>query len=640
MAHPPSKWLERFIKKSDPVKVPEKDPVQILNLEPGLKPAYKIGDSIGQQYRILDVIGKGGFGIVYVVYSEKQKSFSVLKTLQEQFLSDKETRQRFTKEAKIWVALGRHPYLVHADFVEDIAGRIFIGMEYIPPDEQGINTLQGFLDRQPVNLAQSLRWAIQICLGMEYAYGQGLRAHRDLKPANIMVTPQKNIKITDFGLAGSISPATLVSTQSLSAKVPLAERMTFVGTGFGTPTHMAPEQFENAAGCDERSDLYSFGIIAYQLVTSGRLPFTAPLESNYWHEMQRLHQNSPVPPLNSLLFPLIRRCLEKKPEDRYSSFSALRQDLQALLSDLTGEKVVPPKITEDRAWEWVNKAFSYSSLGEHELALDCSEKALRLDPNQKSAWLIKGGMLYEMGRYEEAIQCFDFVLALSPYDVNALSNKSAILLNLGRNQEAIHCIDVAIDHDSENAMLKYNKSRIFESLNRPQEALDLIDQALVLDPQHVNSWILKGNCLQKQGHSPEAIDQYYKALSLDPLKVEAWMNIGRCLLSQSSFLEALRVFDKALEIDRRNAIAWTNKGSCLNGMGKGEEAIRCYEKALDIDAKCELAWIAKAMAEDQLNYSQNALHSYRQFLQCSTGQWLSLVEFAKTRSGELSGNRE
>lgn len=165
---------------------------------------FKKGDFIGQEYEVYDVLGEGGFGIVYLVYSQRTKEVYALKTFRDEYLEDVTTRERFKKEAQVWIDLERHPYLVRASFVEEISGRLFIAMEHIATDETGLNTLEGYLRRSPPDLAQSLRWAIQFCYGMEYAYSKGIKAHRDIKPANIMIGQDKAVKISDFGLAGVI----------------------------------------------------------------------------------------------------------------------------------------------------------------------------------------------------------------------------------------------------------------------------------------------------------------------------------------------------------------------------------------------------------------------------------------------------
>src|SRR4030042_2252514 len=191
-------------------KMVEREAGRLIEANSQIAP-YKKGDFIGQKYEVFDVLGEGGFGIVYLVYSHETKSAYALKTFRDEYIEDIKTRERFRKEAQVWIDLERHPYIVRASFVDEISGRLFIATEYIAPDEQGLNSLDGYLSHQPPDLAQSLRWAIQFCYGIEYAYSKGIKAHRDIKPENIMVGQDKSVKISDFGLAGVIGESKTIS---------------------------------------------------------------------------------------------------------------------------------------------------------------------------------------------------------------------------------------------------------------------------------------------------------------------------------------------------------------------------------------------------------------------------------------------
>ncbi|MBI4548715.1 MAG: tetratricopeptide repeat protein, partial [Ignavibacteriae bacterium] len=517
---------------------------------------YRVGDFIGQKYEVRGVLGKGGFGVVYLVYSHETDSVYALKTFRDEYLEDAQIRERFKKEANVWIDLERHPYLVRAYFVDQFAGRLYIVMEHIVPDEQGLNSLETYLRVRPPDFGQSVRWAIQFCLGMEYAYSRGLRCHRDIKPSNIMVSHDKTIKISDFGLAGVLDSANVLP------EIKLNFQKDRVGLSFqtldgvvGTPTHMSPVQFINAAYCDERSDIYSFGIVLYQMRTGGKVPFitTLPRDNSdeealrFWNSMRRLHTEAPVPRINSRLKSVICHCLEKKPSNRYQSFNQLRLDLEPLLMRETGEIIKLPEIKELEAWEWVNKGGSLHGLGRFEEAIRCYDRAIEVDPGSSKAWFNKGLSLHDLRRYNEAIHCYEKAIEINSQLAPAWCNKGLSLHSLGRYVEAIHCYDNALNIDSQDAT--------------------------------------------------------------------AWNNKGNSLESLHVYEEAIAAYDNALEIDPRYAVAWYNKGISLSNLGRCKESILCYDKALEIDSLNADAWYNKALSEEKLGLIQNAARSYKQIIE-------------------------
>jgi len=219
---------------------------------------FKKGDFIGQKYEVYDVLGEGGFGIVYLVYSKWDKSVYALKTIREEYLCDINIRKRFIKEMQAWINLDKHPFIVQAYFIDEIASRHFIRLEYIAPDKTGPNTLEDYLRKKPPDLNQSLLWSIQFCCGMEHAYSKNILAHRDIKPSNIMIANDGTLKITDFGSAGIYQQ---ISVSKFSMPSNAATLQTVIGSSIGTPEYMSPEQFTDFSACDERSDIYSFGIV-------------------------------------------------------------------------------------------------------------------------------------------------------------------------------------------------------------------------------------------------------------------------------------------------------------------------------------------------------------------------------------------
>ena len=668
-------WFSRFKKVSPPGPKPNlgvaPKPTPEQSFQPGA--AYKKGDLIGQKYEVYGVLGTGGCGVVYLVYSHELGEVYAMKTFRDEFLADQEVRKRFQKEASVWVELGRYHYLVRAIGVVEVSGRLYILMEHIAPNEEGLNSLEGYLQRQPPDLAQSLRWAIQICHGMEYAYSKGVRAHRDLKPANIMIAHDMTAKITDFGLAGVLSESPAARAVGLSAQPgrPGLSGQTMLGTGFGTPAYMAPEQFDNAAVCDERSDIYSFGVVLYQMAVGGRLPFLAPAGADVWQAMRQLHRESAVPRLDSPLFPIIQRCLEKSPGNRYQTFKELRKGLEPLLQHQTGEVVIPQQLTELQVWEWTNKGTSLDTLGRHEEAIRCFDKALELDPRFVGAWSNKGNSLTDLGRneeailccdkaleldprnvdawnnkgnslnslerFEEAIRCFDKAMELGPRNAVIWSNKGGSLHSLGRHGEAILCIDTAMELDQRNAVIWSNKGGSLDSLGRHEEAIFCCDKALELDPRNVDAWTNKGASLGSLERFEEAILCLDTALELDPRNAVIWSNKGKTLGSLERFEEAIRCFHKALEFNPRYADAWYNKGVCLGSLGRHEEAIHCYDKSLEPDSRNAASWINKALAEDILGQRQKATVSYQQFLKLAPVQYAKQIEYASKRLLELGG---
>jgi len=210
-----------------------------------------VGKTISH-YRILEKIGQGGMGEVYLAQDTSLDRKVALKFLPEELEQDPTTRKRFLREAKSAAALD-HPYVCQIHEVGEVEGKSFISMEYV----QG-TTLKEKLTEGPLPVNEALKKAAEIAEALEEAHKQGI-VHRDLKPANIMLTLQGHVKVMDFGLAKQVTP---VEGQEQEITTALTQQ----GSTLGTVPYMSPEQVRGQE-VDTRSDIFSFGVVLYEMLT-------------------------------------------------------------------------------------------------------------------------------------------------------------------------------------------------------------------------------------------------------------------------------------------------------------------------------------------------------------------------------------
>jgi tetratricopeptide (TPR) repeat protein len=527
--------------------------------------AWQIGDQIEGRWEIFN-IREGGAGVVYIVYDHLFQEPFAAKTFRDAiFARNPGIADRFMHESLAWINLDFHPNITQARMFERIDGKPFLFLEYVSGGDLSawIGTPQLTQD-----LPRILRWAIEFCDGMIHARTKGIRVHRDIKPQNCLITRDGVLKVTDFGLV-KLFEDDLADLRLNFGKMP----NNLTATSVGTCTHMAPEQFEDARQVDLRADIYSFGVMLFQMV-SGDLPFLG----KDWNDLEQMHKTQSPPSLSNTdthLAQVIHACMAKDPSSRFADFLHLRDQLCSIYQKLCGTS--PPSPAQGAALnaiQWNNKGSSLDNLGLHREAISCFDSAIRQDGLFVPAWFNKGVALFESGQIQEALTCYQRVLDLNPNAENAWCNQGVALKSLGKTKESLACYE----------------------------------RALQINRRYSNAWVNKGVLLKALGRNEEALACYERALVLNSKDEGAWTNKGNLLYALKRVMEALACYDRALELNPRLDRTWMNKGIAFNSLDRHEDALSCFSKAIQINPMLRQAWFLHGLT------LMNAFARYRDAL--------------------------
>jgi len=291
-----------------------------------------IGENLGH-YKIVQLLGKGGMGEVYVADDTRLNRQVALKVLPSELAGDPERRARFEREAQAVAALN-HPNIVTIHSVEEVEGTHFITMELVRGQ-----SLAELLPKDGLALNRFLELAIPLSDAVAVAHQNGV-THRDLKPENVMVGDDGRLRILDFGLAKLVE-GPIRTAGSDSDDLP-TQTVTQEGRVLGTVAYMSPEQAEGRP-IDHRTDIFSLGVMFYEMAT-GQRPFAGDTSMSVLTSILRDEPGS-VTDLNvrlpRQLGRFVKRCLQKDPDRRYQSALDLRNELEELQEEIATGQVTP-----------------------------------------------------------------------------------------------------------------------------------------------------------------------------------------------------------------------------------------------------------------------------------------------------------
>jgi serine/threonine protein kinase len=552
---------------------------------------WREGDVIRDRYEVERVITKGGMGLVYFVFDRNLGQASAIKTYRDQVFAHEEVQANFVREATAWINLDAHPNIVRAELVEVVNDKPLLVMEYVAGGDLGewIGT-----PRLTRDLAEVLRLCIQFCDGMNHALAKGIACHRDIKPANCLLTAGGDLKISDFGLA-------IVMAQKRrfggGSRAPEERR-----GALGTWAFMAPEQWDEAALVDVQADVYSFGVMLFEMVT-GDLPFLPAGRLPTWELARRLrdlHLKAPPPSIRgrtqlawsrelAAVDELIQDCLGKRPIDRPMGFTEIRASLAQLYESLT-DTSAPIALSGAMldADDWLNKGVSLVRLGRAAEAATAYKRALELNSALSLAWWDLALANESLGHREAADYAWRRYLRLQPGDLDGIVRRGNNLLVNQKWRRAFKVFEVAVKSAPDNtdawigsgiALVKLGEGirwrpsavslvtigapialaanvvmlvvlAISITVARPRrrQALARFDRALSLDPSSSEGWRGRGDALDLLGDFPGAVASYRRAIELDAANTLAWFNLGITYFKRSHFTDALPAFQVANQL--------------------------------------------------------------------------------------------
>jgi eukaryotic-like serine/threonine-protein kinase len=550
-----------------------------------------VGQYFGQ-YRVIAKLGAGGMGVVWKAIDTKLEREVALKVLADDERNDSRAASRFLREARCASALNS-ANIVTIYEASSVGNVHYIAMEYVRGE-----TLQAWLRKGPLPLSRTVEIACQIANALTHAHAAGI-VHRDLKPSNVIITPEGQAKVLDFGLA----KRTIAAEEGDMT----VTQLTAVGTVVGTFPYMSPEQVAGE-NLDARSDIFSFGVVLYEMLT-GTLPFRA--ETRLGLAKQILHSD-PAPPRSLApgipegLASVVIRCLSKSPADRFQNADDVAGQIRAAME---------PAVSSTRRlalyWMYAGAALAIVIALlipgiRHALTsrvwgggtLTSSATAAASGSSEVDLYRAGRGCLdrYDKpGNVSRAIELMQSSIQKNPNYAPAYAGLSEAYLR--RNVASPDPNWIALARDSANKSISLNADLALGhvalgyallDIGKRAEASTEFERGQDLDPKNAAASIGLAKVAAASGRRAEAEAMFQKGIDLGKSQWLPSMEYGMFLFANERYEEAIQAYERARELTPDNASVLGNEGAAYHMSGSYEEAASLFQQALAIEPNARI----------------------------------------------------
>ena len=543
------------------------------------------------QLEVLACLGRGGMGVVYKARQKSLDRLVALKILAPEREKEPQFAARFAREAQALAKLS-HPHIVTVYDFGQADGLFYLLMEYV----DGVN-LRQLLRTRRLEPKEALAIVPPICDALQYAHDHSV-AHRDIKPENLLLDKDGQVKIADFGIAKMLGGD---STPDEDQRV-------------GTPHYMAPEQHAAPQAADHRADIYSLGVVLYEMLT-GELPagkFELPSRKVQIdvrldeivlralnHEPELRFQNAGQ--MKTAVETVTRDRQEVGPDTPASVSSANRSKLQnmrntramplktplaialtilllaasmgILLKFRAGSSGNSPETRSSKFAEAANRGSVAFERRDFDQAIVAFDELIRLDPKHSEAHRWRGDASLNKHDYDKAISEYEEAIRLDPKNGMAYCGRGAASTGKGEFDEAIASFDEAIRLDPKIASLSfYNRFRTAAESLRPTARFSNFAEAAK-----------RGSDAFERGDFDQAIVAWDEAIRIDSKHSEAHRWRGDASLNKHELNKALSYYDKAIRLDPKNGMAYCTRGAAWFEKGEHDKAIASFDEAIRLN---------------------------------------------------------